>query len=915
MPSNTIVRKNERSWAIDLITVANQILAANNLSIKKVGGESTVSTNKKKSMFPDVILYGDIEQTVILQGWELKMPDVAIEDEMFIKDAQRKARALNLNSCLIWNFTYAVLYIKDENDKFNIVKQWSDTNFIHTREDVFIYRKEWEKLLESILLEINEFFLAGKFRNNNIGELISNQLITELVVRNKKIVSEFIKAEAVSNSIIDAYINNWWNELKNEYDGSEEDMYSAFSKNLILNWTNKIIFAHLLKKYNNDAKLVDLINYETTPSIANRIFEDITSKCDFYNVFSPIEYSELIPDISWNDFIDLSIFLRENGVFIIEQSALQFTLENTISVNKRLLNGQFTTPEELAKILIRLTVRDWNENILDCCCGTGTIPNMAIKLKEEKIGLEKAIETVWACDKYQYPLQVANISMTRYHSINIPNRLFKHNALKLRENEEIEITNPKDGSIMKMHLPSFGAIISNLPFIKFENITTEDKNYIESWPYYFIFLDGRSDLYSYITLKMKDLLKNNGILGIITSNSWLGTSTGKKFVDNLLLDYCIEQVHISGKGKWFENADVVTTILILKLKDNNNRNINFFLWKKGLKEIENNCEYENCIVSSALLGREIDDSIVELNSYSVDEMKRLSGLNLSYNSFFHKIKWINEITDKLIPVDQLFYVFRGSRRGWDSLFYPKLGEHNIEKKYLKKVLINARNVEYLDSVADSEAFCCDKSIEELEKEDSTGTIDWIKKFENQTNGVGKPLPEVLAMKDCYWYQLKDREIADFFTTMNPDKRIFFAKFDEPSFVNQRLIGLKIKESYEDKELVFAILNSVFMMFYIEASGFGRGLGVLDISSKSISNCYMLNPKLITKEDREKIISSFKKIRDRKILSTVEELNDPDREKFEQIVFNAFNISQYYNDVKESLLSMQKKRLSVQIDLN
>lgn len=223
MPSNTIVRKNERSWAIDLITVANQILAANNLSIKKVGGESTVSTNKKKSMFPDVILYGDIEQTVILQGWELKMPDVAIEDEMFIKDAQRKARALNLNSCLIWNFTYAVLYIKDENDKFNIVKQWSDTNFIHTREDVFIYRKEWEKLLESILLEINEFFLAGKFRNNNIGELISNQLITELVVRNKKIVSEFIKDEAVSNSIIDAYINNWWNELKNEYDGSEEE--------------------------------------------------------------------------------------------------------------------------------------------------------------------------------------------------------------------------------------------------------------------------------------------------------------------------------------------------------------------------------------------------------------------------------------------------------------------------------------------------------------------------------------------------------------------------------------------------------------------------------------------------------------------------------------------------------------------
>ncbi len=46
------------------------------------------------------------------------MPDVPIEDETFIKDAQRKAIALNLNSCLIWNFTYAVLYAREEGNTF-----------------------------------------------------------------------------------------------------------------------------------------------------------------------------------------------------------------------------------------------------------------------------------------------------------------------------------------------------------------------------------------------------------------------------------------------------------------------------------------------------------------------------------------------------------------------------------------------------------------------------------------------------------------------------------------------------------------------------------------------------------------------------------------------------------------------------
>ena len=100
----TIIRRNERSWAIDLISKINAIATANDLIIKRAGGESTISTGRGNTMFPDVVLYGNKEQSIILQGWELKMPDVPIEDETFIKDAQQKAIALNLNSCLIWNF-------------------------------------------------------------------------------------------------------------------------------------------------------------------------------------------------------------------------------------------------------------------------------------------------------------------------------------------------------------------------------------------------------------------------------------------------------------------------------------------------------------------------------------------------------------------------------------------------------------------------------------------------------------------------------------------------------------------------------------------------------------------------------------------------------------------------------------------
>ena len=105
-----------------------------------------------------------------------------------------------------------------------------------------------------------------------------------------------------------------------------------------------------------------------------------------------------------------------------------------------------------------------------------------------------AVETVWACDKNNYPLQVANISMTGSDTINIANRLFQHNALNLNIGEKIKIINPEMGDIMTLSLPNFGAVVSNLPFVPFEIIPDDDKAEISKMPLADN-LDGRSDLY------------------------------------------------------------------------------------------------------------------------------------------------------------------------------------------------------------------------------------------------------------------------------------------------------------------------------------------------------------------------------------------------------------------------------------
>ncbi len=906
----TIIRRNERSWAIDLITKINLIAKNNDLMIKKAGGENTISIGRGNTMFPDVVLYGNTEQSVILQGWELKMPDVPIEDETFIKDAQRKAIALNLNSCLIWNFTYAVLYVRGDGNSFTKLKQWNATNHIHTRQDVETYRSDWERQLEEIIIEVNGYFVSGQFRNAPLGQVISESTVTTLIQRNKVIIADGLRSNAFRDAVMAAYIDNWWLGVKSEYAQDESDKYKAYAKTIILNWANRIIFAHIIKHKQNGAMIVDEIEYDKTPDEANIIFKRITEKCDFYNVFSPIRYNEVLPELSWQDFIEFSVFLRSNGIDHLNQEALQNILEGSVATSKRAINGQYTTPTELAKLLVRLTVRDWSDTILDCCCGTGTIPKEAIRIKKTQMTSKEAVETVWACDKNNYPLQVANISMTDSDTINIANRLFQHNALTLTVGEKIAITNPETGHTMTLSLPTFSTVVSNLPFVPFEIIPDDDKDEIAKMPLAKN-LDGRSDLYCYIATKIADVMKPGGMLGIIVSNSWLGTNAGIKLVDVLKQKYNIKQVHISGKGRWFKNADVVTTIIILEKKESSNSpDTEFWLWKFSLDQLSEDIDAENTLVNAALLSSELDHNISRLSKYSQSQIEDILRLNVCYNALFHDVDWLLEVKDKIIPINKVYHVFRGSRRGWDSLFYPQSGEHRIEPQYLKKVLINARNVTKLTAIADRDAFCCGESTDALLKYGHTGALNWIEKFKDQRNGVGKPLPIVLKRRGMEWYELQDNEIAEVFTMMNPDQRLFFAKFETPSFVNQRLIGLTHKMEYPDEELNHALLNSMFTMFYIEASGFGRGLGVLDVNKDSIANCYMLNPKLVSKEDKNKIIKAFEKLKARNILKVSEELNDDIRLEFEHTVLSSFGIDNYFEKIKSSLLSMQETRATV-----
>ena len=460
-------------------------------------------------------------------------------------------------------------------------------------------------------------------------------------------------------------------------------------------------------------------------------------------------------------------------------------------------------------------------------------------------------------------------------------------------------------------------VVSNLPFIKSKEIEvlnpniTEINNFIHEEADTAITLSGKSDIFAYIPFYLHKLLSENGKIGLILSNAWLGTDYGEIFLALIQKFYDIETVVISGKGKWFDNADVVTTFLIAKKRNPNsepevNRTISFCTLKESIEAIPDIKQLSENI----LLGTTND--IVSTQNYSINEIANLETIGIPWCGYFADLSWIADISEKLIDCNQVFNFTRGERRGWNPLFYPASG-HNIEAEYIKPVLKNLRGTAGLYCTADAEAFCCSKSIDELEQLKHTGALEWIKSFENQNNETGIPLTQSLRRANMFWYEMKTDNMADFVANVNYDKSLFIATFNNRSFIDQRMIGLSLKTEFqtEDRILLLALLNSILSMFFIESFGFGRGLGALDLRATKFERDFkLLNFQSLSDVQKQAIKNAFLPISQRNRLPLEQEIEQADRTNFERVLLEIFGIAEHYDAIKASLIHLYKIRFAV-----
>ena len=316
------------------------------------------------------------------------------------------------------------------------------------------------------------------------------------------------------------------------------------------------------------------------------------------------------------------------------------------------------------------------------------------------------------------------------------------------------------------------------------------------------------------------------------------------------------------------------------------------------------------MISETIANTNNSNSIRKIQ-YTANNIAKIEEIIVGWSSLFSDINWVTSIQDKLIKVSKLFEINRGERRGWDEMFFPK--EYSkIESEFIKPVLKSSKNVTGYIAEPEGKAFCCSVSIEELKLSSKDGALEWISRFKNGFNTDGKPLIESLKRSNHFWYEMKPETLADFVITMNPDKKLFIARMSERSFVNQRLIRFTSKESV-DLDICHALLNSTLGMFFIETSGFGRGLGALDLNSTKLKKgLSMLNPELLDEESKENIVQKFRVVMLRGLKAVPDELSSSDRQALDKAILTAYGLEGLKEKIYKSLLEIYSIRQAVKL---
>ncbi|MHA1829280.1 MAG: HsdM family class I SAM-dependent methyltransferase [Candidatus Heimdallarchaeaceae archaeon] len=605
-------RPTEDTYVTELVSV-----------IKEIGGPIGFDAEfnwKTPSGKPDVKLYYGKKPIAII---EVKRPDVHLTDRKLENQAKNYAEWYRKNLGMQFYGIHNMKYLKLFQWKVK-PKERTLLDFIEERRDNWVPVSDFPFKIMPWVRSINEYkqISANRQARKNLEEFLLRfrEILEGKTFDLSKDVIETIKRyieEGASKGLsqiefmyksrknnVYGLFEEWRKERgikKPKNDNELRELLTLMLKEQLYTFSMKVLFYLVLQSI--DAEMATKLKENlaaiepSDPEFFKKIFEmlfqyAIQRTGDFEEVFGTNTIDRLpIIEATLQPLKELISYLSQIRWSDINVDIIGRIFEGLIYTERRHLLGQHYTDTKIVDLILTATLQE-PDKLLDPACGSGTFLVRALNYWKVNFGGNSEIYSL-----------VNGIDIDKLASMLSKINLYIQALEKIKEEFQY-YPNIYNQDFFKSELPAeFSYVVTNPPYTRQEEMKMAfyDEHYkrelakavadIEGW-------SKRASIYAYFLVKGGKLLRNNGRLGFIIENSWLNAEYGKALKAWLLDNFKIEYVIESLVERWFEDAAIITNILIAQKTKEDNYIANFMYLKKPIEEIFGNPPPANDFVAN-----------------------------------------------------------------------------------------------------------------------------------------------------------------------------------------------------------------------------------------------------------------------------------------------------------------------------
>jgi type I restriction-modification system DNA methylase subunit len=710
--------------------------------------------------------------------------------------------------------------------------------------------------------------------------------------------------------------------LKSQLFEYSPEMNEKIAEQLAYMLMNKLTFYKTLESQITTIPKLTKIETEDPKEFLEKLrgfFDKVYREVDYEAIFEPhavldhILFSRKLT-YALNDFIEE---LGTYNLAKIRSDIIGRVYEELIPDVERHRLGQYYTPPPIIELITEMCIKSPEDKVLDPACGSGGFLVKAyhklkdLKKKEnpfaddEKLH-EEILNQLYGIDINQFPAQLSSINLA-IRNLKVASRhmnILVSDFFKVKSSVGIF---PKEVDV----------VVTNPPYTRQEEMEYKDQIREEALIYSDgskIPLDARAGIYAYFFTHSAKFLKNHGMMGQITSDTWLDVGFGED-LKRFFLDHFKIHAIIWYDVRAFEKALVGTCITILEKEDESkedrdNNIVKFVRIKKAMPT-------EELVRTIETAKEDFEDERIGITVKKQKELepKDKWGKFLRAPTIYFKLL----SNPKMIKFREIADVKRGYTTGANEFFYldkEKIKLWGIEKQFLEPIVTSPKDIkiELRSKDISDWLLMVNSPKEELSNQNVLKYIEHGENAEVRIRGgkdkgkVIKGYPNLSTLKArSIWYSLTQREPAPLLLSCKIWERFIVALNQAKAQADKAFYEIRPKNTKHINALA-GILNSSLTALLAELHGRFYGGGVLELEIYECKDLPILNPEKLSHKERQMIETAFSRVREAQNRGD-EKLEQEARGELDNAVFGVLKLKENERkQVYEGLESLRRMRL-------